>query len=374
MNVASKVDAILNAWFDYIALDDYSNARIEAANQDVVKERGVKLVSDHVFIEPTIFLELQQKVSKVQQGQQETVWALSFPQCIDADKGKSYFCPLFSLDVTSIFKGEYRQTGWSLDELKLMEAGDNLATFLGLDDEQREQLITQDGLRRFLETTFRQEFQTYEEWMRNVTIPRSRHQIQRQPYLFAFRGATYSWNLKQDLKEIKSGSKKWLKPKHPAYEYLFGVPQLPQHEVTYMGAFPTHAPTNSQSTALKHAQTEPMTAVQGPPGSGKTTLILHLIAQQVVQRVLGLIENKRDINNLTVISSTNNKAVENVIEKLDEWLQNESIEHNFLYLKGGNKFNIQSPGGALEHLQEALDYLQKNSFDQIYLNTLVQQK
>jgi hypothetical protein len=261
LNAASKVDVIINAWFDYIALDDYSNARIEAANQDTVKQRGVRLVSDHVLIESTIFLELQQKVSKVQQGQQETVWALSFPQFIDIDKRKSFFCPLFSLDVTSILKGDYREAGWSLDELKLMEAGDNLATFLGLDDEQREQLITQDGLRRFLETTFGQEFQTYEKWMQDVTIARSRYQIQRQPYLFAFTGAIYSRNLKQDLKEIKSGSKNWLKPRHPAYEYLFGLPQIPNHEVTYMGAFPTHAPTKSQSTALKHAQTEPMTAV-----------------------------------------------------------------------------------------------------------------
>jgi hypothetical protein len=251
LKAANKVDAILNAWFDYIALDDYSNARIEAANQDTVKQRGAKLVSDHVFIEPTIFLELQQKVVKVQQGQQEVVWALSFPQFIDVDNRKSFFCPLFSLDVTSIFKGEYREAGWNLEELKLTEAGDNLATFLGLDDEQREHLITQDGLRRFLETTFGQEFQTYEEWMQNVTIPRCSYQIQRQPYLFAFTGAIYSRNLKQDLKEIKSGSKNWLKPRHPAYEYLFGLPQLPEHEVTYMGAFPIHAPTNSQSTALK---------------------------------------------------------------------------------------------------------------------------
>ena len=36
-----------------------------------------------------------------------------------------------------------------------------------------------------------------------------------------------------------------------------------------MGAFPTHAPTNSQLAALKHAQSEPVTAVQNPPGSGE---------------------------------------------------------------------------------------------------------
>ena len=29
MNAARKVDAILNVWFDYIALEDYSNAKIE---------------------------------------------------------------------------------------------------------------------------------------------------------------------------------------------------------------------------------------------------------------------------------------------------------------------------------------------------------
>jgi polynucleotide 5'-kinase involved in rRNA processing len=183
-------------------------------------------------------------------------------------------------------------------------------------------LITQDGLRQFLETTFKLEFQTYEEWMQQVSLPRSRRQIQRQPYLFEFTGGRFSKNLKQDLKEIESSSKDWSKG-HPAYEYLFGAPQPPKHEVIYMGAFPTHAPTNSQLTALKHAQSEPVTAVQGPPGSGKTTLILHLIAQQVVNRALRLIDGEEDINNLTVVSSTNNKAVDNVIEKLDEWLNND---------------------------------------------------
>jgi len=108
------------------------------------------------------------------------------------------------------------------------------------------------------------------------------------------------------------------------------VPQDPKHEVIYKGAFLTHAPTNSQLTALKHAQSEPVTAVQGPPGSGKTTLILHIIAQQVVKRALRLIDAEDDINNLTVVSSTNNTAVDNVINKLDECLNNDSSEYTAL--------------------------------------------
>ncbi len=375
MKAAHKVDAILNAWFDYIALDDYSNAKIEV-NSDAIKQRGVSIVGDHVLIEQATFLELRRKkviVTEGQKGQQEAVWALSFPQVLDVEKRKSYLCPLFSLDITSILKGEHQEQGWHLNNLKLLEAGENLATFLGLDDEQREQLITQDGLRPFLETTFDLEFGTYEECMQQVIIPRrSPKQIIRQAYLFKFKGGIFSGNLKKDLKEIKSGSKN-LSKGHPAYEYLFGVPQPPKHEVTYMGAFPTHPPTNSQLTALKHAQTEPITAVQGPPGSGKTTLILHLIAQQVAQRALTLIEKEKDTNNLIVISSTNNKAVENVIEKVDEWLNDESLKHDFLYLKGGSKINIQSSGGAVETIQKALDFLEKHSFNENDFYTLKQQ-
>lgn len=365
MDNTGKVDAILNAWFDYIDLDDYSNARIEVANHDKVKLRESRLVGDSVLIEPAIFEELQQKVNQSQQGQQEPVWVLSFPQVLDVEKGKSYLCPLFNLEVTSILKGEYRAEGWNLDEFKLTEAGENVTTFLGLDEKEREDLITQDGLRQFLETTFKLEFQTYEEWMQQVSLPR--RQIQRRPYLFEFPGGRFSKNLQQDLKEIESGSKDW-STGHPAYEYLFDVPQLPKHEVIYMGAFPTHAPTNSQLKALKHAQSEPVTAVQGPPGSGKTTLILHLIAQQVVNRALRLIDGEEDINNLTVVSSTNNKAVDNVIEKIDEWLNNDRLEHNFLYLKGGSIENIQKAGCAIDQLKKGIEYIQQHSFNETAFN------
>lgn len=372
MDNTAKVDAILNAWFDYIDLDDYSNARIEANTdnqQDKLKKYGITLVDDRVLIQEPIFLELREQITKELQTQQEYVWVLSFPQVVDVEKRTPYLCPLFSLEVTSILKGEYRKEGWNLSELKLTEAGENLATFLGLDDEELdEKVITQGGLRQFLETSFELKFQTYQEWMQIVSIPhRSGRQIQRQPYLFKFTGGRFSGNLKKDLREIKTGSRDWSEG-HPAHEYLFGAPQPPEHEVTYMGAFPTYAPTNSQLTALKHAQREPVTAVQGPPGSGKTTLILHLIAQQVVNRALRLIKGDEDINNLTVVSSTNNKAVDNVIEKIDEWLNKDSLEHKFLYIKGGSRDIIQEAGCAIEQLQQGIEYIQQNNFNEIVFN------
>lgn len=120
-----KIDAILSAWFDYIALDDYSNARVEANNQKIVKQRGVRLLGNHVLIDRDIFLELQKNLPRGQHNQQESVWVLSFPQVVDVEKGKSYFCPLFCLDVTSIFQGAHQEQGWNLDSLTLIEAGEN---------------------------------------------------------------------------------------------------------------------------------------------------------------------------------------------------------------------------------------------------------
>ncbi|MBW4597351.1 MAG: DNA/RNA helicase [Brasilonema angustatum HA4187-MV1] len=377
MNKASKVEPILNAWLKFIALEDYSQAKISA---DKVKQRDVNLKGNRVFIEQDTFSELQKEVNKGQSSQ-ETLWALSFPQIRTQEEEKSYFRPLFTLDITSILQGAYQAEGWNIDELKLTEAGENLATFIKLDDEEREQLNIQNGLRHLLNNIFGLDFEeTYENWIKSVSIPRSseNQEIKPQPYLFEFQGSQFYWNLRSDLKDIlknyKDNQRYWFRQKHPAYEYLFGKPELPKYKITYMGAFPTNSPADSQLKALKHAQTETITAVQGPPGSGKTTLILHVIAQQAVKRAIHLIETGEDINNLTVVSSTVNKAVTNVIEKLDDYLKDKPLNEKFLYLKGGSKANIDSPGGAKEQLQSAiLDYLEKNNFDENIYNDLAEE-
>lgn len=377
MNKTSKVEAILNAWLEFIALDDYNKAKI---SPDAIKQQGVNLKGNHVIIGQDTFSELQQEVNKGQSSQ-ETVWVLSFPKIRIKEEGTSYFRPLFSLDITSILQGGYQTEGWNIDELQLTEAGENLAKFINLDDEEREQLNIQNGLRHLLNNIFGLDFEeTYENWMKSVSIPRSSEikEIKPQPYLFQFQGSQFSWNLRSDLKDIlknyQDNQRYWFRQKHPAYEYLFGKPELPKCEVTYMGAFPTNSPADSQLKALKHAQTETITAVQGPPGSGKTTLILHVIAQQVVKRAIHLIETGEDINNLTVVSSTVKKAVTNVIEKLDDYLKDKPLNEKFLYLKGGSKDNIDSSGGAQEQLQSAIiDYLEKNNFEENTYNFLAEQ-
>ncbi|WP_179228548.1 AAA domain-containing protein [Leptolyngbya ohadii] len=285
------------------------------------------------------------------------------------EEGKSLLCPLFSIDITQIFKGSYQAQGWNIENFEMAEAGGNLATFLNFEEEQLKQLVTKEGLRRFLETTFNIEFRTLEDWMRRISLPQYR--VIKRPYLFEFKGGGFSFNLRRDVNAIRENQdKEWLQPGHPAYEYLFGIPKSSAdiEETLYLGAFLTDPPTDSQLKVLKHAQSEPVTAVQGPPGSGKTTLILHLIAQQVVKRALSIIETGEDINNLTVVSSTNNQAVDNVIDRLSRDLPN-----GFFYLNGGSRKIIDGVDGAKERLQAALDFLQDSSFDESRQNDLAQQ-
>jgi hypothetical protein len=354
MNLAGKAEAILDAWLQFIRLEELSSTRVPS---DIARLNGVKLVDNRLLIDKALFSGIQESVVLEKTGQVGSVWCLSFPQIYKVSNGKSSFFPLFSLDVSPLFKGTHKTEGWDIESFDLAEAGKNLISILNLGEEQFEELITKEGLRRFLETTFDIEFESFENWMRRFKLPGYR--IQENPYLFEFKGSSFSSNLKKDLKKIKeSQDKSWLQVGQPAYEYLFGTPTLPNNEIFYLGAFSTHPPTDSQLKALKHSQTEPVTAVQGPPGSGKTTLILHVIAQQVVRRALSIIEEGKDINNLTIVSSTNNRAVENVIERL-----NEDLAKGFFYLNGGSKQIIEQAGGAQEQLQEALLYLKKNEFN-----------
>jgi hypothetical protein len=72
----------------------------------------------------------------------------------------------------------------------------------------------------------------------------------------------YNYNLKKDLQKICSKNNwEWANPSHPAYQYLFGQPKPPSHDVLFLGAFFTDPPNASQASALKHAQENPLTAV-----------------------------------------------------------------------------------------------------------------
>jgi len=72
--------------------------------------------------------------------------------------------------------------------------------------------------------------------------------------------------------------------------------------------------SDSQRLAAERSWGSRLTAVQGPPGTGKTTLILHMAAQALVRQVDKLVEEGVMGSAVLVVTSTNNRAVDNVID------------------------------------------------------------
>lgn len=83
-----------------------------------------------------------------------------------------------------------------------------------------------------------------------------------------------------------------------------------------LGRFNGQPLTDSQRAAGELFLGSPLAAIQGPPGTGKTHLILSLAAQQLLENALCLCDAKQPGQELLVVTSTNNRAVDNVIEPL----------------------------------------------------------
>ena len=114
-------------------------------------------------------------------------------------------------------------------------------------------------------------------------------------------------------------------------------------------------PTFTQALALRQARHNVLTAVQGPPGTGKTTLILSLVAQQIVTQALDLMQGQPLRNRLTLLTSTNNRAVDDAVERLAK----AGVHQPFL-LTGGSRAKITKM--LVPALQEAIDKIEVAEF------------
>lgn len=110
-------------------------------------------------------------------------------------------------------------------------------------------------------------------------------------------------------------------------------------------------------TLVQVASGESLVAVQGAPGTGKTTLFKSLIASQIVERALACIAGE-DRNLGLVVTSTAKKAVDNVIDDLrkDPHLKG----FNWLYFLGGDKAQVAT---EVERVATLLDELKTHVYD-----------
>ena len=363
-SVEAKIRAIMAIWLDYIWLEDLTNAKVDAQRHgvDYVWDKGVSLIGNHLILDKTLFKTLKQEKKAYADRNREEDYqiAVAFPSIAQFENNLRKFRPLFTIDLTPILSVNYRQKGWDLTEFEFHPVLPNLIKFYGIEEEEAERLPTREGLFVFLEAIFNRTFPTLQDFLNLIELPEKPLRCQPIPYLLRFGFANYNHHLKKDFQNLQGQlDYSWSLPGHPAYEYLFGSPQPPKQERLFLGAWATSPPDEDQATALKHSCSQSLTAVIGPPGHGKTHVVLHKIAGQVVERAVKLAQQGLDENNLTVVASTNNRAVENV-----ETYLSEQFDKDFFYLSQAGEDRDSLRKKVLPKLQAALNWLNKTTFEQ----------
>lgn len=113
-----------------------------------------------------------------------------------------------------------------------------------------------------------------------------------------------------------------------------------------------------QTRVLYNAMKQPVTYVQGPPGTGKTQAILNVVLN-------GFYNGKT-----MLVCSSNNKPVDDIINKLQISYKGEKIPFPFIRLGNNTKYVIP----ALDKIKELFDYTSTrepddNKINQIKINT-----
>ncbi len=367
---SEKLIQIVQAWLAYIRLEELTQAEVERGSDAYPKviDKGVQLLANKLMLDSEVFKQFQQQQQAAKRGRpNDFQMAVAFPQIyLIQGKGKEQklkYLPLFTVDISPIFKGNYRKTGWDLTDYEFQPVVVNLMRLYGLEEEQAESLIVASGILKFLEDTFKGRFFTLRDFIDLVDLPEGKYKTFRQPYLLRCDFTPYNALLKLDLQGILQQLQEiphpcnWLTETHPAMQYLFGKPRSPRHEVMFWGAFASHTPDEYQASVLKHTQENLLTAVCGPPGTGKTEVFLHLVAQQVVNRALRLVRGEEDGNNLILFASTNNSAIQKFQQRLTGNYPTEQF-----YLSGGNQGIIRRE--TLPKLQSSQDWLRNTEFNQ----------
>jgi hypothetical protein len=163
--------------------------------------------------------------------------------------------------------------------------------------------------------------------------------------------AKTTWHLQRELEALVEGERGRWKLPSPLGAYLTGQ-ALPVGVAPQRALFPGPALSASQRSAAEAFWGSGLCAVQGPPGTGKTRLILHLCAEALVRQTEALLEGgNRAHPAQLVITSSNNRAVDNVIEPLA------SVEGLALALRAGSRQSCEQQ--LLVQLRRTLAWLKR---------------
>lgn len=137
--------------------------------------------------------------------------------------------------------------------------------------------------------------------------------------------------------------------------YMKGEPP-PVRRRVHFGHRGDRCLTEAQRDAAERFLGSRLTAVQGPPGTGKTELILSLCAQTLIERMSRATGGETPLlplDPLILVASTNNQAVDNVIDPLSLQLDEDRLP---LALRVGSRIVVESV--TVPMLRRTADWLE----------------
>ncbi|MEL6815010.1 MAG: hypothetical protein AAFP03_09375, partial [Cyanobacteria bacterium J06598_3] len=122
LNNAQTVDRLLEAWLQFIDLEDRNNAKVDGKDaklSDSTKGQYIELRKNNIYLDLSLFSKLKKSSQMDKAVNYHKPWALSFPQIYKVKDGTSKLCPLFSLDISAVLSGNYQSAGWPIRSLPM---------------------------------------------------------------------------------------------------------------------------------------------------------------------------------------------------------------------------------------------------------------
>lgn len=183
----------------------------------------------------------------------------------------------------------------------------------------------------------------------------SRSRVYSQAVVISGQQMKTTWHLQKELALLlrDDDTRQW-RSQSAMSNYIRATPPQIRHTMP-RACWRSHPPTTDQERAASRSLGSSLTAVQGPPGTGKTSTIHDLCAHRIVAKLDRLGSVERMGRDITVVVSTNNRAVDNALAPFMELARQEGRLP--LALRAGNRRVNESV--LLEQLKRAKNWLSR---------------
>jgi hypothetical protein len=361
---------ILESWTKYIDLESLEQAKFAKKKDNtkqlcniVVTDDNIDSVTISFSDQPELFSVLKEQfpIPRNTQEWDPKPLFLFFPLIEQVEKNKVFFHPLFAIEIT-----HQKQTFYSDGKLTIRpykEAGYTplvaaFNRFLGIPAEEFHENIPLNLLLNRITAgtnqTFKKSLASLKRYIADNLISGKSCNFEA---MFNGRPPTeHSKKLQNELIRLQRADFSHA-PLATQYLEHMANPHKEDNlseDDLWQGAFnPQYPLTKGQAAVLRKLERgDELIAVQGGPGTGKTALFLSIIASRLVRRAVQLASTGEDMNTLTIIVSTTNRVVDDVVER---FLKDEEFkDQNHFYFIGGKQDKISNSLSRVKKLIEDL--------------------